>query len=324
MNPNAESIPLPFLTVVIPTRNRPRQIRQCLDSLAEQSYPRDRWEAIVVVDGEDCPVLDSAEWPGAMQLRSIRQRHSGCGIARNAGASLAGGEFLIFTDDDCLFPADWLSRYAKCIRRHPACLVAGRSVNGLVENPYSQTTQDIIDYLLALGNPAWHDAALAIGNNFGVPAKAFRELAGFSVRYFRSTAEDREFSARWRASGRRIIFAPEVMVEHVHHLTWCSFLEQHYRYGRGAWLLHHRGSDKLGSDKLGSDMGGQKIGRQEASYYGALLHRPFVIYRGLRAWGAFALLLLSQAAHSAGYASAYFSRFPSAPKAAADEMRGEV
>jgi glycosyltransferase involved in cell wall biosynthesis len=285
----------PLISLIIPTYNRRTQILQCLASLTLQTYPRDRWELVVVIDDDDDPLDQAlAEWSGSLPLRSIRQPHAGCGIARNTGSSQARGRYLVFTDDDCLFPPDWLSRYAEHFERTRDCVIAGRIVNALPHNQYSQTTQELLDYLLSYFNSRADDAALAVGSNFGVPAEGFRALGGFSRRYFQvAGAEDRDFAWRWREQGRRIVYAPDVVVHHAHGLTFASFLRQHFNYGRGAWLFHGpQGQGVQNHPRL-----------EDHSFYISLLLRPCVVCKGFSAARLFVLLLVSQAAHTVGYLS---------------------
>ena len=41
----------PTLSIIIPTHNSQKTIQSCLNSLTNQSYPRDEFEIIVVDDG---------------------------------------------------------------------------------------------------------------------------------------------------------------------------------------------------------------------------------------------------------------------------------
>ena len=283
---------LPFISVIIPTRNRRGQLRQSLTSLATQNYSRDLWEVIVVEDGDEgLPDEGLAEWTERLPLRSLRQSHSGCGIARNTGATHARGRYLVFTDDDCLFPEDWLSRYGKFFERMGDCVVAGRSINVLEGNPYSETTQELINFVLSRFNATPEQATLAIGNNFGVPAVAFRELGGFSPKYFRMAAEDRDFSARWLEQGRRIVYAPDIVVHHAHPLNLQSLLRQHFHYGRGAYLFHLLNSQPRRSrGKL-----------ESPGFYFSLLLWPWSVRGGAKALRLSLLFLLAQAAQTGGY-----------------------
>ena len=150
----------------------------------------------------------------------------------------------------------------------------------------------LLDYLFMHFNSPSADAALAVGCNFGVPADGFRALGGFSRRYYQvAGAEDRDFACRWRQQGRRIVFAPDVIVYHAHRLTLASFIRQHFNYGRGAWRLH---SDSTQGPQVHFPL-------EDCSFYLSLLERPFVVSKGLSALRLFLVLAISQAAHALGY-----------------------
>jgi glycosyltransferase involved in cell wall biosynthesis len=281
----------PFLSVIIATRQRKRQLRLCLDSLTGQTYPRGRWEVIVVQDGEDRESADVVvSFQTRLSIRTFQQPHAGCGIARNTGAAEALGKYLIFTDDDCLFPADWLSRYDVCFRKNADSMIAGAAVNRLQSNPYSQATQAMTDFLLQYSNSSPEAARLAVGNNMGVPAAGFLELQGFGPRFRRTAAEDRDFSARWVGSGRRIFYDRSIVVLHAHELTLRSFVRQHYNYGYGAFLFH-----------------GLQAERQRRSFH--IERAGFYISLLLYARSARIKFLvgLSQVAHTIGFVRAYLT-----------------
>lgn len=278
--------------MVIPTRKRREQLQQCLASLAAQTYPRDRWEVIVVEDGEEeLPDGGLAAFGERLPLRCFRRPHAGCGIARNTGAAEARGRYLVFTDDDCRFPSDWLSCYQEHFERTPDCVVAGRALNALEDNLCSEATQQMTAYLLWRSNRSPRQAALALGNNFGVPAQEFRESGGFGPRYFRLAAEDRDFCERWLAAGRRIVYAPEIVVHHAHRLNLGSFLGQHFHYGRGAFCFHRLQAERRRS----------RIKLESPGFYLRLLLWPWSVHPGFRAAQLSLLLLLAQIAHTAGY-----------------------
>jgi glycosyltransferase involved in cell wall biosynthesis len=92
----------PVFTIVIPTYGRPKQLKECLDSMSELSYPADGFEVIVVDDGSKTS-LD--EIVGAFRkkinVKLIRQDHAGPATARNRGGNESAGRYLAFTDDDC-------------------------------------------------------------------------------------------------------------------------------------------------------------------------------------------------------------------------------
>ena len=93
---------LPFCSVIVPTRDRPDSLAECVAALSRLDYPSDRFEVIVVDDGSAAPLsglVDEAR--GKVSITLVRQESAGPGVARNTGARTARGELLVFTDDDC-------------------------------------------------------------------------------------------------------------------------------------------------------------------------------------------------------------------------------
>jgi GT2 family glycosyltransferase len=101
---------------VIPTHRRLRAVLGVLGALSVQDYPEQLIEVIVVVDGDEATAEALSGRPG---LRVFQQAHAGPAAARNLGIERAGGDVVLFLDDDTV-PAPW------CVRRH-AEAHAGRS-----------------------------------------------------------------------------------------------------------------------------------------------------------------------------------------------------
>jgi len=97
---------LPSASVIICTRDRPNELRRCLASLPEQSFPP---AEIIVVDnaskGDETRQVALAA--GAIYLREDRP---GLDIARNRGVERASSAIVAYTDDDVLLHPRWLEK----------------------------------------------------------------------------------------------------------------------------------------------------------------------------------------------------------------------
>lgn len=92
----------PLISVVVPTYNRSRLLREAVDSVRGQTY--EEWELVVVDDGstdDTAAVLAGLDDP---RLRVVRLDHTGnaAGV-RNAGLAAARGDYVAFLDDDDLW-----------------------------------------------------------------------------------------------------------------------------------------------------------------------------------------------------------------------------
>jgi glycosyltransferase involved in cell wall biosynthesis len=86
----------PSVGVVIPTRNRPDQLRQAIASVLAQDYPG-RLQVVVVFDGTPA---DQTLADGDRVIVISNDRTSGLAGARNCGILATGSEFVAFCDDD--------------------------------------------------------------------------------------------------------------------------------------------------------------------------------------------------------------------------------
>jgi hypothetical protein len=84
----------PTLSLIVPTRGRPRQLRRFLRSLAATTLRPSRVEIVLVVDADDRPVT----CPGARVVVGPPGRTMG--ELNRAGAAAARGEWLMLLNDD--------------------------------------------------------------------------------------------------------------------------------------------------------------------------------------------------------------------------------
>ena len=286
-----------LVSVVIPTYARPRQLRGCLEDLAQQTLDPDAFEVVVVDDGSPEGVGALAQaFAGRLHIRVFRQVNAGPGAARNRGASEAAGALIAFTDDDCRPLPNWLDTMLAGERSRPGALVGGSTRNGLSYSLFSEVSQWIVDMVYEHFNRNHENAYFFASNNIACSRESYQAIGGFDQSFPRAGAEDRDFCDRWRAAGMPLIWRPAASIEHFHPQTLASFLDLHYRYGRGAWTYHSK--RRLRSTGTMSD---------DLGFHATL---PRSILRGLArypgAWRKLqfcSALLLWQLANVAGFAT---------------------
>ena len=133
---------MPTVSVVIPSYNRARLLREAIDSVLAQDF--DDFELIVVDDGstDETPrVLESYA-----QILVVRQAHSGVSAARNAGIGTASGQLLAFLDSDDLWLPEKLSMQVAFFQHHPAAVICQTEElwirNGMRVNPKTRHRKD--------------------------------------------------------------------------------------------------------------------------------------------------------------------------------------
>lgn len=117
----------PLVSVVIPTFNGVKYIRETLDSVLSQSYRR--LEIIVVDDGStDGTGTTVNEY--APDVTLVSQARQGHPAARNRGIGIASGDFLSFLDHDDLWTPSKIEAQITCFLNEPSLdLVFGHIQN---------------------------------------------------------------------------------------------------------------------------------------------------------------------------------------------------
>lgn len=117
----------PIVSVIMPVYNGEKYLKQCLDSVVEQTLKE--IEIICVDDGScDASVNILEEYAKKDdRIRVICQENAGAGAARNNGLRLATGKYLSFLDSDDFFEPEMLEKAVAKLKKDRADFVVFRS-----------------------------------------------------------------------------------------------------------------------------------------------------------------------------------------------------
>jgi glycosyltransferase involved in cell wall biosynthesis len=224
------------VSVVIPVHNGAATLPDCLRALDAQSLDRSRFEVIVVDDGS---VDGSDAKADAQGARVVRQARRGPAAARNAGWQQAGGQWVAFTDADCVPSRTWLTRLLDVV--DDDSLGAAGSTVGYRSDTPSARLADLTGSLDAgrhLAHPLFPFAPTC---NVMYRRRALAAVGGFDERYRSYEACDLH-SRLCRDCGGRFAYEPLALVLHRHRASWPRYWSQQYSYGRGygQFLWHRR------------------------------------------------------------------------------------
>ena len=107
-----DNLDLLKVSVIVPVKDMAKTVDACLKALLSQQSVRydHEYEVIVVDDGSSD---QSAEVSRRLGVRVHQQENAGPAAARNAGARLARGIILAFTDADCVPDPQWVVNILK-------------------------------------------------------------------------------------------------------------------------------------------------------------------------------------------------------------------
>lgn len=227
------SCPPPSVTVVIPAYQGAATITKTLRSLSEQTGVQ-RLEVIVVESSADGAAdIIASEFPWVTVLRQPARLSAGA--ARNRGASLAKGEYVIFIDQDCIAPGDWIERIVAHLQR-PGVDAVGGSVG--IANPANLSGAAVyfLEFMRHFPRRGVLEADVffLLGCNAGYRAEVLRSV----VYPDRTLAEDVIFTERVRQAGYGVFYDPGLVVLHHNRTGWGEFFRYAAKMGGSAADYH--------------------------------------------------------------------------------------
>lgn len=229
-------------SVIVPVQNAAILLPGCLKALRAQTE-RD-FEVLVAddrsTDGSVRVAETFASLNPTLSLRVIRAGRPGPGGARNVAAKEAAGEWLAFTDADCLPAPTWLARLRSGETGPEVAAVAGRIMGA----PGNLVARFLGLFTLrgeAEGRLHSRYTLLAGGfptANLAVRRSAFEAVGGFEEEM--RTGEDHDLCRRLYAEGFTVRYHPAAVVLHRHRETVGGMLRQALGIGGGQAHLLRR------------------------------------------------------------------------------------
>lgn len=234
-------------SLIAPTFGRPEEVTEFLESLLKQEY--DDFE-VIISDGTPGdtlrPELQRFLGNSTYPLTIHYEEFLPVSDARNDGARIARGEYLIFLDSDCIIPPDYLKKVEKGLQE------TGFEVFGGPDAAHKDFThlQKAISYsmtsLFTTGGIRGGKKRVGVfhprGFNMGVHRKAFESVGGYSS--FRC-GEDIELSIRLIKAGFKTGLIPEAYVFHKRRTSLKQFYRQVFRFGAARINIWKRHPEEL-------------------------------------------------------------------------------
>ena len=231
----ADIDPTPGISVVVPACDRLGPLREVVRRLADQSYPEERCEVIVVNDGGDPEALSEALAPWLCRRIRIARLPGGdgtfrAGQARQLGAERASFEVVAFLDADVAVDADFLWHLAWVHARDPRAVLLGYLSgynlhdlgfrHDLLEVVAAdRLTGDVLPVIpdrsrepallscfdnIALLDDPW---SLAYTGNLSLRRELLAEAGGFATGFHGWGFEDVDLGVRLHGAGARWVFS---------------------------------------------------------------------------------------------------------------------
>jgi cellulose synthase/poly-beta-1,6-N-acetylglucosamine synthase-like glycosyltransferase len=223
-----------IITIIIPTHNEEKNLPKLFLSLKKLDYPKNKLEIIVIDGNSSDKTVKIAKKYGAKVYQNPAQiRGAGCKI----GVEKAQGEYIAFTDADCIVSKNWLKGLLREFTNSKIASVGGPNITPKND---TKTAKAIGAATLFLTRPGarYGFQGTKIQEIFHNPGcnVMYRKKAILDVENFNPTlitCEDEELDYRIIKKGYKILFTPNVVVDHYRRPTYKKILIQAFRYAVG-------------------------------------------------------------------------------------------
>jgi glycosyltransferase involved in cell wall biosynthesis len=219
---------VPKITVVIPVKNSERTIRKCLEAVLNQSI---KPYEVIVVDGHSSD--KTVEIAKRFNVRVIYENHGTVGGARQVGLEASNGDYVAFTDADCIPEKRWLENLVKEFSDEVVGVGGGLKYFG--EGLWDSSIALAMNTLVGSGNSVQgrlfkkrRFVKSISGCNCMYRKETLLKIGGFNVNL--SINEDTELNRRLSKLGK-LLYVPDAIVIHYHGRGLKGFAKRMYQFG---------------------------------------------------------------------------------------------
>jgi cellulose synthase/poly-beta-1,6-N-acetylglucosamine synthase-like glycosyltransferase len=190
-----------FVSVIVVVRNEEKNIKRLLASIAAQTYPKDKFELILIDDQSEDNTrsiiqefMKKAKFKIRLMDRTVVSEHnlSPKMSALNAAISEARGEIIITTDGDCFVGSNWLKIMTAPFSQEKIQFVSGPVAIDGRQSLFSKI--QTMEFASLIGSGAaligWRYPLICNGANLAFRKRAFMEVNGYEGVYQTVSGDD--------------------------------------------------------------------------------------------------------------------------------------
>jgi len=232
-----------FISVIIPVFNDSRRLKLCLEALQHQKKDTLDFDyEVIVVDNNSTENI--REVCDTYQALYLLERQKGSYAARNAGIQIAKGDYLAFTDSDCIPDHYWLEKGLHAfLEASPKVGLVGGAIELFTSNK-KKTLGDIFDFAFAFPQETYiHSNHFAATANV-ITTKEVMEKVGLFNNSMASGG-DYEWGQRVFNAGLSLVFAHDAVVKHPTRSDVKAIIKKSYRVSNNFYNKYHQSKAPL-------------------------------------------------------------------------------
>jgi glycosyltransferase involved in cell wall biosynthesis len=254
------------ISVIVPTFNRSNMLRDCIESLLNQTLDPALYEVIIVDNNSKDATRETVnEYLGLERynVRYVLEPQQGLQFTRNTGAKSAHAAILAYTDDDAVCDVRWLEELLRAYDDEEIGCAGGKIIVKWDEEPpawvlpYSslfgqldETSQGLTDET-TLGStfrvlqPG--EEVLIFGGNCSIRKSIFFELGGFGMDQVGEVRAGDSETGLWikaHKKGIKIAWVPDAIVWHMQiaskNATLSDVKRRFANWGAGSTIISYK------------------------------------------------------------------------------------
>jgi glycosyltransferase involved in cell wall biosynthesis len=151
------------VSIIIPTLDRPHELRQCLDAIVRNFRTP---EEVIIVDQGDAETTRALALPLPLPLKVVPLPRKSLAQARNLGVHLTSCDLVLFVDDDVEISREYISVAVDYMDSHPDVLgITGRDLASEKATSLTQLLKNLVAWLFWRWSFAEHSRVLLSGCN---------------------------------------------------------------------------------------------------------------------------------------------------------------
>ncbi len=228
-----------LFSLIIPVYNRPEEVEELLESLAQSDYNKD-FEIVIVEDGSSLKCEEVVhKYDNKLSISYYYKENSGPGDSRNYGMKKAKGDYFLIFDSDCIIPKEYLNEVDKALKAHYVDCFGGpdRALKSFsnIQKAINFAMTSFLTTGGIRGGSEKIDKFQPRSFNMGLSRKAFEASHGFGNIH---PGEDPDLSIRLWELGFETRLFPNAYVYHKRRIDWDKFSVQVNKFGKARPILN--------------------------------------------------------------------------------------
>jgi len=232
----------PFVSVIMPCRNEEQYIERCIESLIQNTYPKDRLE-MLIVDGRSTDntrkiIHTFMEKYAFVKLLNNEKRIAPA--AMNIGIQNSKGEIIIRVDAHSIYPKDYIEKLVRRMIQFNADNVGGRwiilpSDKTLIAEAISMA----LSCPFGVGNAYYRIGTREPKEVDTVPFGCYKKEVFKKVGLFNESLvrnQDIELNLRIKRKGGKILLFPDIVSYYYARSSLKGLFKQNF--GNGFWVVY--------------------------------------------------------------------------------------